>query len=483
MASVEMPLPASKEGRDGLFVRNFRQAHAHATSQSNNTSEQSPQIWEIPFLLAYRLLLHPLSKYPGPFLAKLSDGYLGVMAAWKRLHLLAHESHQKHGPIIRVAPSRILFNTATAFRGFSVRTITRNGVYSVFNTLNRVSHRAKRRIVAQAFSDRALRSFTPALVGHVNVCLKQLLLRLGEPINMTTQMSRLAVDVVGKLVLGYELDTQTSEENRFYSRALTVGFFVSNISLYFLPFHELHTNRVFDYLMWQARERFTRLLENMVDFRLALDTHARPDLYLLPNEVRSTFANGDEITAGPQLSSCRYLRACIDESLRMTPPISANLWRQQEERDQNPLFIDGHFIPRGTLFGVNVYALSHNPQIFSDPFSFNPQRWFNADSENGGARKPMLEAFASFLIGPRNCVGKPPFAYLEISIALAKTLWYFDFEPVHGSLGTVGEAADRGRPYEFCTHDGFNSSHDGPYLVFKPRDVLDQRHHPATLRN
>lgn len=81
----------------------------------------------------------------------------------------------------------------------------------------------------------------------------------------------------------------------------------------------------------------------------------------------------------------------------------------------------------------------------------------------------MQEAFSAFSIGPRNCIGRP-LAYLEMSIVLAKTLWHFDFETVAGPLGAVGEARNRGRPQEFCTWDIFNSTHDGPYLVFNPRE-------------
>ncbi|KAI0868739.1 cytochrome P450 [Hypoxylon argillaceum] len=477
----------------------------------------------IPSIIIYRLLLHPLSKYPGPFLAKLTDAYAGVIAARRRLHLVAYESHEKHGPVIRMAPNRILFNTAAAFRAIYrdddritkapvYELITRNGVYSVFNTLDRDAHRAKRKVVALAFSDRATRSFTPVLLPHIDICLRQFQSSSGQPVNMTRQMSHLAIDVVGKLALGYDLDTQTSETNHFFAKALTLGFFVSNISLHFPAFHKVHTNRVFDYVFWEAREKFTRLLETMVRSRLAVDTHAKPDLFSfvaegltaeaaktrdsaiwkeamvflvaggdsvatamtstffylsrnpacyarLASEIRSAFSSGRDITSGPQLAGCHYLRACIDEALRMSPPISANLWREQIDADKEPLFVDGHFIPRGTFFGVNV---------FPEPFAFKPERWLDV-GEGEGARKPMLEAFASFSIGPRNCVGKL-FAYLETSIIVAKTLWYFDFEPAPGPLGRVGEATDRGRPQEFCTHDGFNSSHDGPYLVFKARN-------------
>ncbi len=341
-------------------------------------------------------------------------------------------------------------------------------------------------------------------------------------------MGYLAIDIIAQLPLGYDLETQTSEENRYFLRAMAVSLFAGNISHHFPSFHKLYNNKLFDYILYETRERFTCLIENMVQSRLTLDTHARPDFFSfvadalpseaaktrdsviwkeamvflvagggtvattmaaalfylsrnpscyrrLADEIRATFSSDKDIKSGSQLASCDYLRACIDEALRMSPPVSANLWRQQVTMDKEPMFIDGHHIPRGTLFGVNIYALSHNVAIFSEPFTFKPERWLPPSSTNVKTaesdevtRKQMLQTFASFSIGPRNCVGKP-LAYLEISVVLAKTLWYFDFEPAPGPLGSIGEGRDRGRPGEFCTHETFTSNHDGPLLVFHQR--------------
>lgn len=420
-------------------------------------------------------------------------------------------------------------------KSFTYELLTRNGVYSVFNTLDRDLHRLKRRVVGQAFSERALRKFEPALLAKVDVFLKLLAESSHKPLNMTPQTSHLAGDIIAELALGYDLATQTSEENRFFSRALSVSFFLGNISHHFPAFHKVHTNMVFDYIFYATRERFTRLVEKMVQSRLALETHAKPDLFSfvaealpseadkprnsvvwkealvflaaggdtvatalaapffylsrnrecyqrLADEIRNAFSDGRDIKAGPQLAGCRYLRACVDEALRMSPPVGATLWRQQVAADEKPLIIDGHFIPRGTIFGVNVYALSHNASIFPEPFQYRPERWLppphaagpGLDKKAVEMARNMSDAFAAFSIGPRNCVGKS-LGYLEVSIVLAKTLWYFDFEPAPGQLGSIGEGSDRGRPWEFCTHDGFNSIHDGPYLVFHERESVSLR--------
>ena len=374
-------------------------------------------------------------------------------------------------------------------------------------------------MVGLALSKRAIDSFEPTLIGQVDVFtdILQRSAEKGSPVNMTDRMSYLAVDIIGLLALGYDLGLQTSEENRVVPKAFSDNMFIGNIGHHLPPFSHLHRNQLFDYLVYTTREKFSRLLEKMVRHRLALDTHALPDLFSfvaeampknavqtrdsaiwkeslvfmtaggdtvasgltgiffylsrnpdcyerLATEIRSKFPDAGSIKGGMVLQSCHYLRACIEESLRMSPPISATLWRQQVKGDTSPLVIDGHHIPKGTLFGVNVYALSHNPDIFPEPHNYNPDRWLTDDPSS----PKMKESFASFGIGPRDCIGKQ-LAYLELSLVVAKTLWQFDFERAPGPLGVVGNGVDRGRPDEFQIHDGFNSTHDGPYLVFRSR--------------
>ncbi|KAI1767878.1 cytochrome P450 [Hypoxylon sp. FL1150] len=443
---------------------------------------------------------HIYCSYPGPVLAKLTDVYAGVISAQRRLPLVIWELHEKYGSVARPAPNRLVFNTVTAFKSiyqnddritksFTYEVLTRNKAYSVFNTLDRDLHRAKRKIVGHAFSERSVRSFEPALQPQVDVYLKQLLKSSHQPVNRTQRLGYLAIDIIAQLTLGCGLQTQTSEANRSFMQAMTLSFYVGKISHHFPAFRKVHTNRVFDHVFYETRVKFTCLLEEMVRSRLALDVHAKPDFFsvvahALPGEaaktrdsmvwkeamvflvaggdtvatamtaafflsVPSTFTSGRDIKSGPLLSSCRYLRACIDEALRMSPPVSATLWQQQVATDKEPLAIDGHFMSPG-----------HHPTVFPDPFTFKPERWLPSDStdpktvaSDEATRKQAVEAFASFSIGPRNCVGKP-LAYLKTSAVLAKTLW------------------DRGRPEEFCTLDGFNSTHDGPYLVFRERESV-----------
>lgn len=48
-------------------------------------------------LLGHKILLHPLRNYPGPLVAKFTDGYAGYFAIKKRLHLVTYRDHLKYG--------------------------------------------------------------------------------------------------------------------------------------------------------------------------------------------------------------------------------------------------------------------------------------------------------------------------------------------------------------------------------------------------
>jgi hypothetical protein len=59
----------------------------------------------IAVIVTYRLFFHPLSAYPGPFLAKFTDLYL-TYHAWKGdRHLEFYRSHERYGKCVDYTPS------------------------------------------------------------------------------------------------------------------------------------------------------------------------------------------------------------------------------------------------------------------------------------------------------------------------------------------------------------------------------------------
>ncbi|KAL8768880.1 MAG: hypothetical protein Q9194_005593, partial [Teloschistes cf. exilis] len=64
----------------------------------------------------------------------------------------------------------------------------------------------------------------------------------------------------------------------------------------------------------------------------------------LITEIRDRFSDVEDIHSGSALASCTYLTACIEESMRMSPPAPRAIWR---EVDHGGTAIDGKYIPAG----------------------------------------------------------------------------------------------------------------------------------------
>lgn len=199
----------------------------------------------------------------------------------------------------------------------------------------------------------------------------------------------------------------------------------------------------------------------------------------LAAEIRTTFTSGKLIKSGSELSECKYLRAVIDESLRVAPPFIGTLWREPRLSSDKPIVVDGELIPPGTIIGVNPFCIMHNELYFADPFEFKPERWLepqqNARDTRDSAGASVRVAFAAFALGDTGCVGKS-MAYQEMSLIVAKTMWYFDFQRAPGKAGELGggEAGHkdgRHRVNEYQLVDNQTSDKDGPNLVFKAREA------------
>ncbi|KAF1968463.1 cytochrome P450, partial [Bimuria novae-zelandiae CBS 107.79] len=480
-------------------------------------------------LYSYRFTLHPLSKYPGPKLALVTDWYTAFYALQKRLHLATFRDHQKYGPVIRHGPKTLLFNSHKALQDIYqsertnkvnsyLATQIRSDLYNLFNCLDKRLHKIKRRMISKALSEQKMPQFEPLMREHIAMFLKNLLRSShnDEPVDMSDLCKRLGVDIIRRFAFGYRLDLQTSNKNDFVIPGLIGASYIKNVRMQWLGVRWFGVELLFP-SMYGLRLKYFYLLKKMVKDRLAEGKSAKEDLfsmrlgdlvseatfffpaggdttattiaavffYLSRNpecyrkaisEIRSTFSSGVEIQSGPRLSSCVYLRAVIDEALRICPPTPGTLWRELPVGDQGHeehLVVDGHLIPARTWVGVNAWTIHHNEEYFPEPFIFKPERWLDEEhtSDAIAARKKLREVFSPFSVGPRSCIGKA-MAYMEASLTLALTMWYFDFSaPDDERLamiggGTPGDKTGRHRVDEFQTYDKFVSSHDGPYLMF-----------------
>ena len=146
-------------------------------------------------------------------------------------------------------------------------------------------------------------------------------------------------------------------------------------------------------------------------------------------EIRAAVAPKQEISE-PGLKNLTYLRACIDETLRLLPPKPSSIPR---EVGQGGIDIDGHHFQPGDTVGICIYSLHRDPGIYPDPDTFKPERWAEA-----AKRLEMRRAFCPFLKGPRMCPGAE-IAYRAMILVLVQVLSRFDIRDASGRMSEQDE--------------------------------------------
>ena len=442
-------------------------------------------------LVIYRIYFHPLAKYPGPLLAKITDLYSTYHAYKQDRHLEFWRCHEKYGNIVRFGPNSLSFNSNTALKeiygykanvrkaDFYLAFWATKDAFSTHSAVDRTAHARKRRVLSHAFSDGAMRSMEKYILAQV----RQFCANLGEksdvrqsgcfggvlaeksdewtePKNISDQANYLTFDIMGDLAFGKAFGMLERPDNRFAIDLVENAAHRHLMCGTYLPIHDYHVDKILfrkiagmraRYLQFskaQAAERtkmgldvdrkdFFYYLLNAKDpetgkgfstselwgesnlliiagsdttstalsaaiFYLVHNVHA---LQQLIQEVRAAFTDVEEIRMGSTLSGLQYLRAVIDEAMRLSPSVGGILPRQVLSGGME---IEGQFLPEGTVVGVPHYSIHHNPNYYPRPFEFKPERWIAGSEPSYTSESVSLvqSAFCPFSVGPRGCIGK-----------------------------------------------------------------------------
>ncbi|GME31785.1 Cytochrome P450 [Neofusicoccum parvum] len=145
-----------------------------------------------------------------------------------------------------------------------------------------------------------------------------------------------------------------------------------------------------------------------------------PDVYAkLVHEIRSAFNSADEINMNT-LAQMEYTNACIEEALRMYPPVPVGMPRVTPSKGA---IVGGQPVPAGTVVSISNLTAYHSERNFYLADQFIPERWLG-DPRFASDNKNVLQPFS---YGPRNCIGKN-LAYHEMRVVLVKVLYNFEFE-------------------------------------------------------
>lgn len=119
------------------------------------------------------------------------------------------------------------------------------------------------------------------------------------------------------------------------------------------------------------------------------------------------------------IESLPYLQAIVMESLRLYPP--APVLVPHEARED--CTVSGYLIPKGTWIFINAWKLHKDPQVWSNPEKFSPERFLT--SHSGVDALGQHFEFVPFGSGRRSCPGAS-FALRVIHLTLARLLQGFD---------------------------------------------------------
>lgn len=142
-----------------------------------------------------------------------------------------------------------------------------------------------------------------------------------------------------------------------------------------------------------------------------------PDkLAKLRGELDAALNENEVVAPYDKIKHLPYLRACIDEAMRIFPPTTFGLPRRTPDEGAAIL---GDYIPGNTSVSMSAYVAHRNEMIFPEPEAYRPERWL----EEGG--KELQPYYITFSAGARGCIGRN-ISYLEQMVLLATLIHRYE---------------------------------------------------------
>ncbi|KAK5949657.1 hypothetical protein OHC33_009254 [Knufia fluminis] len=174
-----------------------------------------------------------------------------------------------------------------------------------------------------------------------------------------------------------------------------------------------------------------------------LASHPEKQRKLYNSLVESLEEGSRPIASYDELSKIPYLRACLDETFRLLPPVRFGLPRRTIGQGAT---IAGHHIPAGVTVSSSVHSLHRDESLFHKAHEWIPERWTPENPDLLPGEWQNLKDFVlPFTLGGRACIGRN-LAYMELSICLAALVMAFEWK------------IDAQHEREFVHFERFNSS-------------------------
>ncbi|KAI1112667.1 cytochrome protein [Nemania sp. NC0429] len=377
--------------------------------------------------------------------------------AWKDIYGHGHAEFSKHFPGLQLDTKKIVFSSSK-------------------------DHFRYRRAMLPAFSDKALRLQEPLIRVYIDLLVKRLreLSETGKPVNLVRWYNFTTFDLIADLAYGTPLQGLAEGKSNAWLdnigniiKLLPIMAFGSMFPLVgtamkflagpqirnaekkhyafsskmamdriyrrkqpdrgdFMDFmlrsrgepHEMKDDELAsnaDLIMLAGSETTATLLSG-VTYWLLKTPHA---LKKITEEVRQAFKSDEEITFDDTRVKLPYMMACLQEGLRIFPPLPLGMLRIVP--DGPPVQIAGVTIPGKTQVSVPQLAAFRSEWNYHRPKEYIPERWLPESTTN--PESPFFsdrrEIHKPFSVGRRDCIGQN-LAMHEMRSILAKVLWNFD---------------------------------------------------------
>ncbi|XXH01294.1 hypothetical protein Hte_007650 [Hypoxylon texense] len=404
---------------------------------------------------AVRFHTDPLRHIPGPLVARLTPAWLWYVA-WRGDECRTVAAlHARLGPVVRVAPGEVDvadgaaahpvyargggLRKSPAYRNFDV-----DGFPTVFSAVDPAARAARAKAVAPLFARQAVvkgRAGTRKIVGEAVAELRRRKEDAdGKPVDLLNLFRSLALNASSSYLFGEPFGNVREaklEATAFINHFVAIGSFfylpawlynqISRLSDKFgknkqevaasIAVVQEFAARVVDNSIINEKEDAKTYQGRLLQVGISRDETIAQVKDLVFAGTDATGMNMSmlcfylrqypdkyerarkEILDNPDVDaqSLPYLLCVVKETLRLS---MANPSRLPRVVSSTGLQVAGlPTLPAGTGVGLSAYMLHYNPDVFSNPHKFLPERWLDPSPE-------MLRDSFYFGAGPRQCIAR-----------------------------------------------------------------------------
>ncbi|KAL4254974.1 Cytochrome P450 superfamily protein [Abortiporus biennis] len=445
--------------------------------------------------LGYRVSpIHPLAQYPGPVLCKLTNSWVMYQTLIGQHHRYIAELHRKYGDVVRIGPNELSFNRASTVSPI-LKGLTKSQYYDTriqegamqldgIKDLN--FHASRRKNWTKAMNSQALKEYSEIVQAKTEELMEALKARQGETLNISQWLGFFSFDFMGLMAFSFDFGmVKAGADLSGFGGVLERGTFEAGLisyipwilptlslipggakSLIFLQNFGVKTatkrmsegsnkKDLWSYLINEDGQSTNKMKPEEVtaDGMLAIiagsDTTAaalshvlyflleNPHCYdRLRDEVDNAFSTGEALESA-KLAELSYLNGCLNEALRLYPPVMFGLPRKVPEGGK---ILGEFYVPGGTTVSAHTFSIHRDPRNFYPiPDKFWPDRWISktiyelptGETINAEQLIHDKEVFMPFSIGQQSCAGKG-LAIMEMRYVLATFIQQFEMSVADG---------------------------------------------------